>query len=239
MELLDGFDTEALVDNFGPMPSERTAYFLLQVCDSLGEAHENGLVHRDIKPSNLYVCHYGRAYDFAKVLDFGLVKPRQTGEQLSVDDAIPGTPGFLSPEQILGEQAVDARADIYALGCVAYWLLTGGLVFRHDNAVQMLVAHVDEIPVPPSQRTTSSIPRALDDLVLKCLMKDPGARPQNTDELAGALASIEFPTPWNQERAAKWWQERPTGVVANQMPPYSTERVRMLYRTTVPSKRVS
>jgi len=142
MELLDGFDAAALVEKFGPLPAGRAVHILLQMCDSLGEAHAAGLVHRDIKPPNIYVCRYGRAVDFVKVLDFGLVKPRDTSaesEQLTADHVVSGSPAFMAPEQVLGDKALDARSDLYATGCVAYWLLTGKYVFEATKPIQIMV----------------------------------------------------------------------------------------------------
>jgi serine/threonine-protein kinase len=131
MELLSGFDADSLVVHFGPMPAERAVHVLRQVCDSLGEAHTRGLVHRDVKPSNIYVCSYRRSEDFVKVLDFGLVKPRWPGApQLTSDHVVSGTPAFMSPEQVLGDRETDERSDLYSVGCVAYWLLTGVRVFE-------------------------------------------------------------------------------------------------------------
>lgn len=206
MELLDGFDAEVWVKRFGPMPPERAVHVLRQVCDSLGEAHAAGLVHRDIKPSNVYVCRYGRAVDFVKVLDFGLVKPRDTGgDQLTADNTVSGTPAFLSPEQVLGDKPVDARSDLYAVGCVAYWLLTGSHVFEATSTMKMLVEHVHGTPLPLSQRTELLVPSALEELVMACLQKDPADRPQSADALAEALAGITTNGSWTQERARQWW----------------------------------
>ncbi len=157
MELLAGRDLETLVREFGPVSAERTAFLLRQVCHSLADAHARGMVHRDIKPANIYVCRMGLEYDFVKVLDFGLVKLRErsgdTESLLTLDHTTTGTPAYMAPEIILGDADVDSRADVYALGCVAYYLLTGQLVFEAETPMKMLMQHVHTQPVPPSQRT--------------------------------------------------------------------------------------
>ena len=134
MELLDGADLETLVRRFGPLPAARAMFLLRHACRSLGEAHARGMVHRDIKPSNIFTCRLGLNVDFVKVLDFGLVKPARSYDQetmlVTARDVTTGTPAYMAPELALGESDVDARADIYALGCVGYWLLTGRLVSR-------------------------------------------------------------------------------------------------------------
>lgn len=209
MELLRGLDLEVLVKRFGPLPPARAVYLLRQMCDSLGEAHEHGLIHRDVKPANVYVCRYGRQVDFVKVLDFGLVKLRHHGEtddlKLTADHSLGGTPAFISPEQVAGEE-VDGRTDIYSLGCVAYWLLTASYVFEGTSALQTMVKHVREKPPAPSSRTEQPIPAGLDEIVLSCLEKDRSRRPQSVDQLAEALAACNVGEPWTQESAARWWQ---------------------------------
>jgi serine/threonine-protein kinase len=223
MELLDGLDCQTLVDAHGPLPAERVAYLLRQACHSLGEAHDQGLIHRDIKPANVFVCRYGRELDWVKVLDFGLVKgspdqakdPRLTGEGY-----VGGTPDFMAPEQVLGDRPVDGRADIYALGCVAYWLLTGRTVFQGANAVATMMQHVQATPEPPSRRTELPIPAPLERIVQQCLEKDPAVRPATADELSARLAEVPLALPWTPARAAEWWdshrpaQRRGSGGVA-------------------------
>ena len=159
MELLTGINLESMVERFGPLPPERVVMLLRQSCRSLGEAHAAGLVHRDIKPANLFVCQMGREYDFLKVLDFGVVK-RIVGDEdtvLTGKGGISGTPAYLAPETILGGQEVDGRTDLYALGCVAYWMLTGMLVFESDNPVRMMMDHANKKPEPPSRVAEVSI----------------------------------------------------------------------------------
>jgi serine/threonine-protein kinase len=173
MELLDGLDADTLVRRFGPVPAERAIHLLRQMCHSLSEAEARGLVHRDVKPANVYVCRYGEDYDFVKVLDFGIAKAvgadANTQPVLTQVNVVHGTPAFMAPEQVLGRSNVDARADIYATGCVAYWLLTGELVFTAETAMALLLHHAQSPPLPPSARTELSIPKALDQLVLSCL----------------------------------------------------------------------
>jgi serine/threonine-protein kinase len=208
MELLDGLDVDRLLRRFGPTPPERAIYLLRQICHSLSEAQSCGLVHRDIKPANIFVCQYGEDYDFVKVLDFGIVGAAHSPDESSTvqtrENDLKGTPAFMAPEQAMG-RPVDGRADIYATGCVAYWLLTGQYVFTADNAMGLLLQHAQTPPVPPSGRTELSIPPALDDLVLACLAKDPAHRPQSARELSLRLRELEVRHPWSQERAREWW----------------------------------
>jgi serine/threonine-protein kinase len=209
MELLSGRDLETLIREFGPLPADRAVYLLRQVCHSLADAHARGLVHRDIKPANIYVCRMGLEYDFVKVLDFGLVKFNDRGpraQTLTTMDHTTGTPAYMAPEIILGEADVDRRADVYALGCVAYFLLTGQLVFEGDTSMKVLLQHVQAPPVPPSHRTELPIPRELDELVLACLQKDPERRPQNAEELFHMACDCRTTTAWNQQLARAWWE---------------------------------
>ena len=209
MELLDGLDLETLVRRFGPVPPARVVELLRQTCHSLGEAHDRGLIHRDVKPANIYLCRLGREYDFMKVLDFGLVK---YDEDQSIMDTIKtntemttGTPAYMAPEMANGEP-IDRRADLYALGCVAYWLLTGHLVFEADSPLRMLIQHIQATPAPPSARTGQPIPPALEALIMRCLAKKPGDRPASADEIADALDRIALDRPWRQTDAREWWE---------------------------------
>jgi serine/threonine-protein kinase len=215
MELLDGVNLRVLIERFGPQPASRTAHLLLQACDSLWDAHQSGLVHRDIKPANLYVCRYGHQYDFVKVLDFGLVRPSggSWAEETRITQAgiMTGTPAFIAPE-IAKEGGGDVQSDIYALGCVAYWMLTGQLVFQRENLLQTALAHIQEEPIPPSQRTEMEIPPSFEKLLLSCLEKDPARRPQNARELAETLRAIGCHTDWTPERAAAWWEAHSPGL---------------------------
>ena len=210
MELLDGLDADRLVRRFGPVPAERAVHLLRQVCHSLSEAESRGLVHRDVKPANIFLCRYGEEHDFVKVLDFGIVKEAGDAAENPMDTregAVRGTPAFIAPEQVLGGTAVDGRADIYATGCVAYWLLTGELVFSADTAMGLLMHHARTAPAPPSVRTTRPIPPALDALVLACLAKDPADRPQTARELSRRLGESVEGEAWSEERARGWWDE--------------------------------
>jgi len=208
MELLDGLDADSLVRRFGPTPPERAIYLLRQVCHSLSEAQSCGMVHRDIKPANIFLCRYGEEYDFVKVLDFGIVRavrdPADTSPVHTREDAVPGTPAFIAPEQAMGTD-LDGRADIYATGCVAYWLLTGQFVFTAETPMGLLLQHVQAPPVPPSARTDQPIPGALDELVLSCLAKDPANRPQSARELSLRLGEVDGASTWTQDRAREWW----------------------------------
>ena len=209
MELLTGRDLESLVREFGPLPASRAIYLLRQVAHSLADAHARGLVHRDIKPANIYVCRMGLEYDFAKVLDFGLVKVKQsrnTDTLSTLQHTTSGTPAYMAPETILGDAEVDRRADVYALGCVAYFLLTGQLVFEADTSMKVLMHHLNTPPTPPSQRTELPIPRELDELVLACLQKDPARRPQNAGELFRMAYDCRACEGWNADAAEAWWQ---------------------------------
>jgi serine/threonine protein kinase len=208
MELLEGMDLETLVRQEGPLPQQRVIHILRQVCESLEEAHSSGLVHRDIKPANIHVGRVGLRHDFVKVLDFGLVKSvaAQAGQDSMATAAglTPGTPAYLAPEMALGEQ-VDGRADLYALGCVAYYLLTGKLVFEATTALQLIAKHIQEPPEPPSHRTELEVAPELERVVLTCLAKRPGERPSSAAELDRMLAEIEI-DPWSEEQATHWWR---------------------------------
>ncbi len=210
MELLEGLDADTLVRRFGPVPAGRAIYLLRQMCHSLSEAESLGLVHRDIKPANIYLCRYGEEHDFVKVLDFGLVKALgetvETGVALTQKNAIHGTPAFIAPEQAMGATVLDGRADIYATGCVAYWLLTGQLVFTAETSMGLLMHHAKTPPTPPSARSEIKIPEALDRLVLSCLAKDPNERPQTAKELSRRLAEVDGADAWDEERAREWWE---------------------------------
>ncbi|HEX3234368.1 MAG TPA: serine/threonine-protein kinase [Gemmatimonadales bacterium] len=211
MELLDGLDADTLVRRFGPLPAERVVYLLRQICHSLSEADSCGLVHRDIKPANIFICRYGEDHDFVKVLDFGLVKTLgdlsepAAAPGLTRENFVHGTPAFIAPEQALGAGDLDGRVDVYATGCVAYWLLTGQLVFTADTPMGLVLHHAHTAPAPPSSRVELPIPASLDRLVLDCLAKERSERPQSAKELLRRLDLIEVPGPWTEERAGSWW----------------------------------
>jgi len=208
MELLEGSDLESLVARYGPQPPSRVASILRQACRSLAEAHAGGLVHRDIKPANLHIGRIGLEYDFVKVLDFGLVKGDGSGQRedvrLTAPESLSGTPAYMAPEMAAGE-AVDGRADLYALGCVGYFLLTGSLVFEGDNALQLVLKHIQAEPVTPSVRLGQPVPDALERLILGCLAKAPGSRPADAVTLADAL-TLAGADDWTQADAKRWWE---------------------------------
>jgi serine/threonine-protein kinase len=211
MELLHGFDLDTFIKRFGPLPSERVASLLMQACHSLEDAHQSGLIHRDVKPANIFTCRKGQDYDFVKVLDFGLVKSERAdmerGSLATMQGITTGTPGFMSPEQARSDQDLDHRADLYSLGCVGYWLLTGKLLFEAQNPVQMLLQHVQDAPIPPSQRSEVLVHAELEKVILACLEKSPASRPQSASELKEQLAHCRFDSTWDNERARTWWKK--------------------------------
>jgi len=210
MELLEGIDLETLVRQFGPQPSERVIAWLGQMCHSLGEAHECGLVHRDVKPANIIVCRYGPDFDFIKVLDFGLVTWGSAIDvaqsKLTAEGRLVGTPAYMPPEMATAAEAASPRSDIYAVGCVAYWLLTGKPVFTGASPIEVILGHVDKTPVAPSEATEQAIPAELDRIVLSCLTKTPDQRPDSARQLAHELAACRVGSPWTAERARTWWE---------------------------------
>lgn len=209
MEYLQGFDLDTLVEKFGPLPPERATFLLKQATDSLHEAHSKGLIHRDIKPSNIHVGQMGTYDDFVKVLDFGLVKAiPQLGTdemKLTAEGTTTGTPAFMAPEVALGKTEIDARSDIYALGCVGYWLLTGMLVFEGETPMEIVVNHVKSPPVRPSGRSEFDIPVCLDETIMACLAKDPAERPQSMSQLAEMLTACHLAEGWTPKNAEAWW----------------------------------
>ena len=207
MELLDGISLETLVNTFGPLPVGRVRSIMVQICASLEEAHQRNLVHRDLKPSNVMLCKLALTYDFVKVLDFGLAKCAACEDvtQLTMEGTAAGTPGYIAPEVAMGEDRVDGRADVYALGCIAYFLLTGKLVFSESNPMTMALKHVQTIPELPSSRTELPIPGDLEQVVMRCLEKKCGDRPASARELARMLEGCHFES-WTQEDAVAWWE---------------------------------
>ena len=207
MELLEGMDLERLVRENGPLPPARVAHVMRQALDSLEEAHARGLVHRDIKPANLHLGRHGLRHDHLKVLDFGLVKSApgdaELGPTLTADGRISGTPAYLAPETVAGDREIDGRADVYALGCVAYWLLTGQRVFPGDDILRVAVAHVTETPVPPSLRGADDLGADFEAVIMATLEKDPVRRP-DAATLRELLADVDV-DPWTEEDARAWW----------------------------------
>jgi eukaryotic-like serine/threonine-protein kinase len=234
MELLEGFDLETLVKQFGPLPAERAIHLLHQACLSLAEAHERGFTHRDIKPANIYVCHYGIEYDFVKILDFGLVKSSGAIDAadgtLTAVGTIAGTPGYMSPEMALGRE-VDWRADIYSLGCVGYWLVSGRPVFEAESAVEIVMDHARTPPPRLSERSSVRLPEGLEALLFSCVQKSPDDRPQSAADVAASLERIASGEEWNAPRARRWWLEHPIVAGLHEAetvaaaPPVATRRV--------------
>jgi serine/threonine-protein kinase len=216
MELLDGLDLDTLVRQYGPLPPERVVHVMRQVCSSLQDAHGNGLVHRDIKPANVVMSRAGTTFDFAKVLDFGLVKLDTAGPggsgavgpsdvKLSSEGSTSGTPAFMAPEIVLGAAETDHRVDLYALGCVGYWLLTGKLIFEGRNAVEVMFHHAHTPPPRPSTRSELPIPARLEELMMECLEKEPARRPASAEAVSARLDAVPLESPWTVERAGRWW----------------------------------
>jgi eukaryotic-like serine/threonine-protein kinase len=210
MELLDGFALNDLVRRLGPLPQERVVHILRQVCHSLEEAHRSGLVHRDVKPGNILVCRYGLDLDFVKVLDFGLVKPVTTEAvaELTTEGHVAGTPSYMAPEMALGRE-IDGRTDLYALGCVGYYLLTGETVFpaKGRTPMEVMLDHAQTPPIRPSERAGRPVHRGLEDILMACLAKKPNDRPESARELDAKLAALGLEERWTPERARRWWEE--------------------------------
>lgn len=209
MELLDGTNLEQLVATDGAQPPGRVVHILQQVAGALAEAHAVGLVHRDVKPSNIILCERGGMPDVAKVVDFGLVKqfntPVDQALTVTAEPMLVGTPLYMAPEAISGTAHVDARSDLYALGAVGYFLLTGTPVFTSRNIVEICAHHLHTPPEPPSARSGLAVPPALERLILQCLAKSPADRPPDARSLGRALAACEMQDPWSEEGAAQWW----------------------------------
>ena len=215
MEYLPGMNLEDLVEQHGPMPAERAVHLLRQVCQALREAHGIGLIHRDIKPSNIFACERGKVFDVAKLLDFGLVKGiGMDGDdsRLTREGALTGSPAFVSPEQARGRQQLDVRSDIYNVGAVAYFLLTGQLLFDRNSALEMLHAHAYESPAPLAQFQEAA-PADLQEVILRCLEKEPDRRYPDAASLDKALAACACAGRWTLERAEDWWRQLPDAAV--------------------------
>jgi serine/threonine-protein kinase len=213
MEYLDGVNLERLVEMDGPQPPGRVIYILSQVAHALAEAHDRGLIHRDIKPANIVLCNRGGAADMAKVVDFGLVKDLQSPEpSLSVAEVITGTPLYMAPETISSPESVDARVDIYALGAVGYFLLTGATVFEGKTTVEVCSHHLLTVPIPPSARGASEVAADMESVILRCLEKEPVDRYQDAASLRAALLSCRAASSWALEQASAWWTEHGEAV---------------------------
>lgn len=207
MEYLPGLTLGQLVEMHGPLPPARVIHLLAQTCEALAEAHAEDLIHRDIKPANIFAAKRGGVYDVAKLLDFGLAKPLTDVETaaLTQEGTITGSPLFMSPEQVEGERHPDARSDIYSLGAVAYYVLAGEPPFNHATPIKVMMAQVRDEPTPPS-RVNPNVPHDLEQVVLKCLEKDPDHRFQNAEQLRQALLTCDAAGQWDRLQAAEWWQ---------------------------------
>jgi eukaryotic-like serine/threonine-protein kinase len=212
MELLNGVDLESLVETYGPQPAERTVHFLRHAAASLAEAHAQGLVHRDVKPANLFASVMGLELDFLKVLDFGLVRRTAVDVKLTAENGIWGTPAYIAPESAAYGR-YDARSDIYSLGAVAYWLLTGKTLFDAPSGNAMIAAQIRDIPERPSLRTELPIPAELETIIMACLSKNPDERPQSAEQLSRMLDGLTLPA-WTQRRADVWWRAHRPEVLA-------------------------
>ena len=206
MELLDGVTLVDIVRTEGPLPESRVIHILVQCAMALHEAHSIGLVHRDIKPNNIMLTQQGGAHDVTKVLDFGLVKNVDSNVDATKTwtEAIIGTPRFMSPEQILDPPAVDARSDLYSLGAVGYFLLSGCFVFEGTNAIEICAQHISTAPTPPSSRAERALNPDFERIIMQCLEKKPGERPASCAEMAERLQALPI-EPWSQQQAAEWW----------------------------------
>ncbi|MCU0713174.1 MAG: protein kinase [Pirellula sp.] len=207
MELLEGMNLQELIYQYGPMDQGRVVYLLLQACLALNEAHESGMIHRDIKPANLFVTKRGGFWDVLKVLDFGLVKETSDDATNREKGAFCGTPGFMAPEQAFRYDQVDARSDIYALGAVAYFLLSGRPIFSKSNVIELIAAHAND-PVPSLATIVPTISPKLEQIVLRCLKKFPEERYASTIDLYEDLMTTGLHENWDATKAKSWWSER-------------------------------
>lgn len=207
MEFLQGLDLQDLVKRHGPVSAPRAVFILSQACGALSEAHARGIIHRDIKPSNIFLTQRGGLYDFVKVLDFGLAKDVRAEDtvELTKTGVAVGTPRYISPEAVKGE-GMDGRSDLYCLGAVAYWMLTGRPPFEATSSVELLIDHVKAIPTPPSQVSELEVPPELDEIVMTCLEKKPEDRYPTAAALEAALGTVAFDARWSQEQAHEWWE---------------------------------
>jgi serine/threonine-protein kinase len=223
MEYLPGMNLNELVQKFGPMPADRVVYLLKQACAALTEAHGIDLVHRDLKPANIFAAVRGGLYDVIKLLDFGLAKPMHNleGAGLTQEGSITGSPLFMSPEQATGDREPDKRSDIYSLGAVMYFLLTGRPPFEYDRPLKVIIAHSHEAPLPIAD-LVSDVPDDLQQIVMRCLEKNPDDRFQDAEHLSLALESSSAARSWTRTNAARWWTERCSGGVCYPEPPIAS-----------------
>ncbi len=220
MELLDGINLDDLVKQYGPLPESRAIHLLKQIAGSLAEAHQLGVIHRDVKPANIFLTHRGGVYDFIKLLDFGLVKAVDGREQASLTstNSMAGTPMYLSPEGINHPDAVDGRSDLYALGAVAYYLLTGTTVFDGETVIEICMKHVQEQPQSLSERLGKPVSPDLEQIVMQCLEKDPNKRPQTAQDVILELSKCQNDGKWSIQDASQWWEEQMQGQASKIQP---------------------
>jgi len=240
MEYLRGLNLHDLVARFGPQPEARVIFILTQICDSLAEAHALGLIHRDIKPGNIFLCHRGGVPDCVKVLDFGLVQEyRAEPAPAAIGDGavIEGTPWFTPPEAIAGSAPSDPRSDLYSLGALGYYLLTGQYIFDAETVPEIHAKQLSAAPIPPRQRTSNPISPELEHLLLRCLEKQPDLRPQSAVDLRRSLAECPAVGEWTAAARAAWWADyqllpeyQPNAVTATASTPMATVRIDLASR---------
>jgi len=229
MEYLEGLNLHELVHRYGAQPEERVACILQQICGSLAEAHGVGLIHRDIKPANVFLCDRGGGPDSVKVLDFGLVKDlgsqldRPATPEAPGEHGVVGTPNFIAPEAIQDCNAADVRSDLYSLGALGYFLLTGREVFEGESTAELCQKHLNETPLTPGERIGKKFNPRLEALLMRCLEKNPAARPQSARELATALTETGLAGVWTPERAAGWWADYRKSVSKTIKPTFASE----------------
>ncbi len=225
MELLNGSTLEEVVRFNGPLPAGRVIHVLEQMAGSLAEAHDKGLIHRDVKPSNVILCERGGLFDTVKLLDFGLVQEAegiQAGDRGDPSDVLIGTPLYMAPELIRHPGSASPRSDLYAVGCVGYYLLTGRTVFEGGSATEICASHLHDAPVPPAERAGLPVPADLEELILACLEKDPQRRPASAAELRAQLLACGDAGRWTQADARAWWIEHPAGFEGEPSPETAT-----------------
>jgi len=233
MEFLRGLNLHELIARFGPQSEGRVGHILAQACDSLAEAHALGLIHRDIKPANIFLCQRGGLPDCVKVLDFGLVREYRSGQPERImpasEDVIEGTPWFTPPEAITGSGPIDPRSDLYSLGVLGYYLLTGQYIFDAETVAEIHEKHVAAAAIPPSQRTARPISSEMEQLLLCCLEKDPDCRPKSANELKARLLATPAAADWTVEARIAWWD------AYNRQPTMSPDETMTLQSTPMPT----
>ena len=241
MEFLRGLNLHELIARFGPQPEGRVIHILAQVCDSLAEAHALGLIHRDIKPANIFLCHRGGVADCVKVLDFGLVREYRAGDSKGTnpdhDNVIEGTPWFTPPEAIKGSGQIEPRSDLYSLGALGYYLLTGQYIFDAETVPEIHAKQMNTTPIPPGIRTTQPISREMEQLLLRCLAKEPDARPHSANELRARFLACPAAADWSLKARVDWWESydrqpftRPDETLSDASTPMATVRIDLASR---------